>query len=140
MDKREFSCTAAGYGSSVVTPVAWIISVAQVPSLAWELPHDTDASKKEKNWTESRGFLMGGRKFKWTGGAWECLLWHALLGLLAMVWVGGGLSAWTWLVKWTPLWGGGHRVEPWLWEPGSTLLVADRRHKPHLDGYSTLHP
>ena len=34
----EFSCGAVGYGSGVVTAVAWVTALAWVQSLAWEPP------------------------------------------------------------------------------------------------------
>ena len=44
-----FSCGAAGLGSSVVTAIARVSTVAWVLSLAWELPHaEGTAPKKEK--------------------------------------------------------------------------------------------
>ena len=44
----EFSCGVAGYGYSIVTAAAWIAAVAQVQSLAWELPHAAGVTKKKK--------------------------------------------------------------------------------------------
>ena len=44
----EFSCSTVGEGSGTVTPAAWVAVVVWVQSLAWELPHDVGANKKEK--------------------------------------------------------------------------------------------
>ena len=46
--EEEFPCGAVGLGSSVVTAVAQVTTVAQVWSLARELPHAMGKAKKKK--------------------------------------------------------------------------------------------
>ena len=41
--------SAIGYGSGIATALALVISVAQILSMAWELPYTMIAAKKEKN-------------------------------------------------------------------------------------------
>ena len=40
--------SAIGYGSGIATALALVISVAQILSMAWELPYTMIAAKKEK--------------------------------------------------------------------------------------------
>ena len=55
----EFSCGAAGRGSGIVTAVACIAAVAQVWSLAQELPQAESVAKKKKKKKKKR---EGGRE------------------------------------------------------------------------------
>ena len=45
--EKEFSCGRVGYGSSIVTAVAWITALAQVQFLAPELSHAVGMAKKK---------------------------------------------------------------------------------------------
>lgn len=45
---EEFSCGAVGLGSAVVIAASWMVAVAQVLSLAWDLPCYGHSEKKKK--------------------------------------------------------------------------------------------
>ena len=50
----EFPCGTVGKGPHVGTEVALVAAVAQVPSLAGELPYAVDAEKKKKGRKERK--------------------------------------------------------------------------------------
>ena len=45
-------------GSSIVTAVVWVTVVAQVQSLAQELPHAVDMAKKKKEREREREYYL----------------------------------------------------------------------------------
>ena len=48
LNKIKFWGGIAGWGSSAVTVAAWVTALAQVWSLAGELPHAANAARKKK--------------------------------------------------------------------------------------------
>ena len=52
--RQEFSCGAVGQGSGVVTAAAQVAAVAQVQSLAQQLPYAVSMAKKQTKQTKNK--------------------------------------------------------------------------------------
>ena len=74
---REFSCSAMGWGSGIVTAEVYVTPVSWVQCMAWELPHAMGVAKKRSGVLHSKDLKyaalalgLGGRQRLegWWGG------------------------------------------------------------------------